>query len=380
MIAKRSLLWLFLGAALTGMTCAPQGELPQKKLASFTPVPSKVGDVVDPLPLAPTNLKDRLDAALDNVSRRDLLTTHAFWTVFHGILGLGPDVTLLDPDTDKRVKALDFICSGGSVRGLEFTPMANGVDVVTMAGSGVGQGHQDQFIAEMAQWGMPMDRKFVVKGKEYTYGDFLRHARDRVQVTGNQELSWAILIIGQYFGTDLQWTNTAGEKLKFEDVVRYELDQAIDTAACGGTHRLFGLTWAYHQHRARGGQKVGVWKDVADRIDQYKKLAHKFQNPDGAFSSNYVSKPGSSEDSQVRIATTGHVLEWLALAMTDRELTEPWVQDAANSLALMILRHRSDPIDGGALYHAVHGLLIYRTRVFHTPTPHLLVPPPPKDG
>src|SRR5260370_23299764 len=176
-------------------------------------------------------------------------------------------------------------------------------------------------MAERAQWKMPVDRMFVVAGKEYTYGDFLRHAKDRVHVAEKQELSWAILILAQYFGTDIEWTNAAKEKVKFEDVVRYELDQPIDTTACGGTHRLFGLTWAYHLHRAKSGQKVGVWKDVAEWIDHYKKLAHKFQNPDGAFSSNYVSNAGHTEDSQIRIATTGHVLEWLALALPDQGLT-----------------------------------------------------------
>jgi hypothetical protein len=379
MTGKTRLTWFFLAAAFAGVTCAPQGDLPQKK-AEVSPAVTDRGSVPMALvPGAPAGLQARIDAALDNVRRRDLLTTHAFWTVFHGILGLGPDVTLLDRDTGKRVKALDFICNGGMVRGLEFRPEADGVDVVTWTGSGVGQGHQDQFIAEMAQWNMPVDRKFVVAGKEYTYADFLRHAKDRVRVTDKQELSWAILILAQYFGTDIEWTNAAKEKVRFEDVVRYELDQPIDTAACGGTHRLFGLTWAYHLHRAKGGQKAGVWKDVAQRIDQYKKLAHKFQNPDGAFSSNYVSKPGHTEDSQQRIATTGHVLEWLALALTDQELTAPWMQEAANALALMILRHQSDPIDAGALYHAVHGLQIYEARVFHTAVPNLLMPPPPKD-
>ena len=46
-------------------------------------------------------------------------------------------------------------------------------------------------------------------------------------------------------------------------MVRYELNQPIEeNAACGGTHRLFGLTWAYFRHLERGGKTVGVWKDV----------------------------------------------------------------------------------------------------------------------
>jgi hypothetical protein len=375
---KRPLWFLPITAALASVTCAPEGDLPPTGRggapAEATPVQPRPAEPV------PAHLKGRIDAALDHVRSRDLLTTHSFWTIFHGILGLGPDATLLDPATNERVRAIDHICKGAQVRGLEFIPRADGVDVLTMAGSGIGQGHQDQFIAEMAQWGMPPHWKFAVGGKEYTFGDFLQHSKARASVTGKQELSWAVLIIGQYFGTDHRWTNAAGEELTLEDVVRYELRQPVETAACGGTHRLFGLTWVYHLHLARGGTKTGVWQEVADHIDHYKKVARKLRNADGSFSTDYLSKPGDAPDVQRRINTTGHILEWLALAMTDEELREPWVQEAANALVLMILQNRSNAIDGGSLYHATHGLYIYRTRVFGTPPPTgLLIPLPPPE-
>src|SRR5262249_41854229 len=107
----------------------------------------------------PNGLKERIELAIDQVRRRDLLTTNGFWTVFHGILGLGPRVMLLNPDTGTRVNALDYICEGGDVRGMRFIPTQDGIDVQT-GPMFVGQGHQDQFTAEMAQWGMPLDRKF----------------------------------------------------------------------------------------------------------------------------------------------------------------------------------------------------------------------------
>jgi hypothetical protein len=372
MIAKRAvLLCLLVAGAVTSITCAPHGE-PQRPATS-------PGDniAVTPTPAAvPSAFKDRIDAALAHVSQRPLLTTHSFWTVFHGILGMGLEqATLVDPETQKHVNAIDYVCKGQPIRGMVFMPMGSaGVDVQTQAGTGVGQGHQDQFVAEMSQWGMPLDRKFLIGGKEYTFADFVRYSKARTSVTANQELSWAILIISQYYGTDATWTNEAGEKVNFEDVVRYELNQPIEDAACGGTHRLFGLTWAYHLHLQKGGKKLGVWQEVADKIDLYKKQARKFQNPDRSFSTGYVSQPGNDPDKQVRIATTGHVLEWLSLALTKEELSENWVQEAANALVMMILESRTDPIDGGALYHAVHGLHIYRARVFGTPTPGLLMP------
>lgn len=375
-------------ALLLCLSCAPRDETP----------PDATVEPPKPLELAPPKLPNalqpRIDAALANVRSRDMRTTNAFWTVFHGILGLGPDVTLLDEKTGERVNALDRICTGTGIRGLVLIPTKYGLDVETQPATGVGQGHQDQFVAEMVQWGVSPDRKVVVGETAYTFADFFRHSKARTSVTKDQELSWAIVIVGTHFGTDHQWTNAFGEALKFEDVVRYELGQPIDTAACGGTHRLFGLTWAYHLHQAQEGKSVGVWKDVADKIALYKKQAREFQNRDGSFSTGYVSKaegrPEDAEDKNeekrdkkdmlaARIASTGHVLEWLALALTDAELREPWVENAASTLSVMILENQNNALDGGALYHAVHGLYIYRARAFGVAgPPGLTIPPAPK--
>jgi hypothetical protein len=201
--------------------------------------------------------------------------------------------------------------------------------------------------------------------------DFVRHSKMRASVTQKQEqkqeLSWAILVIGEYFGTDHVWTNERGEKLHFEDVVRYELIEPIDTAACGGTHRLFGLTWAFHLHRQKGGKVQGVWKDLQEKLDYHKDHAKKHRNGDGSFSTDYFKGRGDARDNETRISTTGHILEWLSLYLPDRELAEPWVQEAASALAKTILESHADPITGGSLYHAAHGLNMYHSRLFGDP-------------
>jgi hypothetical protein len=366
--------------ASLGLTCAPRDD---SKPADDKAGPGPKVDV-------PKSLKERIDAALKMVHDRYLYMDSGFWTVFHGILGMGPEsARLFDPRTGKSVKAMDYICQGGDVRGMKFTANPFGLEVKTDPGSGVAQGHEDQFIAEMAQWGMPAKRKFVVDGKDHTFQDFINCCRAYTSATQPRpglpdqvrELSWAIIIISQYFGPHHGWTNSFGEKLTLEDVLRFELDQPIaDSPVCGGTHRLFGITWAYHLHRAKDGKKEGIWKDAADRIAFYKSEARKYQNPDGSFSTKYLNGSDDKPGADLRIATTGHVFEWLALAMTDAELREPWMQQAAEALSMLILDNRRNSIDGGALYHAAHGLEIYRTRLFGPgPWPGPLIPLPPAD-
>jgi hypothetical protein len=387
----RYLMALALGAVGVAVSCAPvdpsasedgKGGHSTERVAA-PPLVNIKPPQADPGPAQPDALKTRIDAAIEQVRRRELRTDNGFWTVFHGILGLGPSVELVNPDTGKRVNALDYIASGGKLPGISFKPTPSGLDVETMPGSFVGQGHQDQFVAEMVEWGVSPDRKFVVNGNEYTFNDFVRFSKAHASVKASQELEWALVIIGTHYGTDITWKNDAGEELRYEDLVRAELDKDVDKAACGGTHLLFGLTWAYHLHLRKGGSPVGVWKDVADRIALYKQRAREQQNPDGSFSTAYFRERGNERDPQLRIGTTGHIFEWLALALSDEELREPWVQAAANALAMMFLENQDKGIDGGSMYHAVHGLLIYSARVYGADklgplAPH--VPPPPAKG
>lgn len=312
-------------------------------------------------------LRERLELAIEQVRQRQILTTNGFWTVFHGILGLGPGLSLKDPRSGNYVNALDYVLDGqfqyGPIRGMRFIPTRDGLDV-QMGPTFVGQGHQDQFIAEIGEWNVPADRKVVVFGKDYTIMDFVHESQARARVGVGQELSWTLVVVSQYVGTDAEWTNRHGEKLTFLDILRDELDASVNQAACGGTHRLYGLTWALHAHLARGGKQEGIWQEVADKLDEYKKLAHDYQNPDGSLSSNYFRGPGSTTNLQERLGSSGHILEWLAVWMTKSELEEPWVKDAAHSVAMTILDIQSDPMESGALYHATHGLVTYYHRVY----------------
>jgi hypothetical protein len=376
MTPKRFLIRLLVGlagaaACVVGITCAPVGPSPSARneqadanhadTGGETVNSYKPTNLDEPKPAG--GLRERIELAVDQIRHRELLTTHGFWTVFHGILGLGPSITLTIRDNGWKVNAVEYVCSGAPVRGMEFIPTKDGLDVRT-GPMFVGQGHQDQFIAELAQWNMPTDRKFLVHGKEYTYMDFVRHTKARASLRSGQELSWAILVLGQYLGTDITWTNNQGEKLHFEDLIRYELDQPMDNAACGGTHRLFDLAWVYYLHLNKGGKAEGVWKDVVEKTRQHHKLARQFQNADGSFSTSFFREPANEPGKQVRMNTTGHILEWLSLTLPDDELNKEWVEQGVNALTQMFFEVGDEQMEGGTLYHAVHGLLIYYARVY----------------
>lgn len=361
------------GYLLTGvlviLTLGSTGCPPAPPPVNTTPSNASTAPVANPLEV-------RMYDAIQMVASRELDPSHGFWTVFHGILGLGPELMLNDKKAGKKVKALDYIRMGGEMPGLRFDIRAQGLDVHTAAATDVffAQGHQDQFVAEMAQWGVPLTLPFKVYGKDYTFADFVNYSKFRASVTRKQELAWAILIVSEFEGSQVAWSNQFNESLTLEDMVRYEIDSPIDPdeavkigqlpLACGGTHRLFGLSWALHRHLQNGGKLTGVWKKVDDKLNSYKTTIKNIRNEDGSFSTNYLVKKGNVADIGTRMSTTGHTFEWLALACTDAELREPWMEDAASYLTKLVYDVQREPVEGGSLYHAVHGLLMYYARVF----------------
>lgn len=355
--------------------CAPIGDIneePSPAVRTATATTTHPGNA---------SLEGRLKAVIEHIQQRELTASHGFWAVIHGILANGLETRLRSP-LGQEVNAVEYICKGGRPRGLKLIPTRYGVDVETGGIQFDSQGHQDQFIGELAQCGMPIDREFIVDGERFRFEDFLKFAKARARVSADQELSWTLVALSQYYGTDFSWTNRHGEKLHFTDLVRYELNQPINDlrrAACGGTHRLFGLTWAYFIHRRKGGRNAGVWKQVAATIRAYHKRAREMQNPDGTFSTKYFFERANSRDLVQRIGSTGHIFEWLALSLPDRELTAPWVEDAANALCKLILDNRADNLESGALYHAAHGLRMYYQRRFgdESSGPPVFPQPPP---
>jgi hypothetical protein len=85
-------------------------------------------------------------------------------------------------------------------------------------------------------------------------------------------------------------------------------------------------------------------------------------------------RPASTTTRRLR----GEARRRLALVLSDAELRQQWVENAAVALTAMILNNRDQGLDGGAVYHATHGLEIYRNRIFG-PTPHPpRIPLPPR--
>jgi hypothetical protein len=320
-------------------------------------------------------LHKRLDAVIEfsrdgrHLNTRD----HAAWQVVHGALEFGRAFQI--EHEGKLVGALDYLMAGGKLRGWDLRKGDKGVVAIVEPGSKSGQGHPDQWLGYLSLCGLSPQDKLVVGGEEFTVNDLVTQAQ--WDLKEGMEATWTLMALAKFLPLDAKWKAKDGSEWTIEQMV--EMESAVDhtTRACGGTHCLFGLAVALNQYKEAGGDlTVEPWKSLNERIYGYDNpethqhedglidKARKFQQPDGSLSTQFFERPGSTANLEQRIHATGHTFEFLCEVLTDDQLKEPWVTRAALSLVDMLERTQEFSVECGALYHAVHGLDLYRARRF----------------
>jgi hypothetical protein len=331
-------------------------------------------DTIADLPapdLSTQQLADAVDRVLnDTLTQRRLNTeTQAAWQILHGVLAYGQAFPVDHGEGTSNVVA--YLQKGGSVRGfvlqsgriLDETNDRRGLIAVMQPGTKAGQGHADQWLAILAQADLTLSDTIQADGRTFTMSDFVEQVKWDVPRNLDQEYSWTLIGLTQYFPTSASWEAADGETWSIERLVELESDYALGDGPCGGTHRLIGLAMALEARRREGLPIKGVWAEAAARVQQGVLNARRYQNQDGSFSTHYVNRGGTSRDLAQNLGTTGHLVEFLAIALPDDEIQAPWVQAAVNNLCELFDKTQELDLECGALYHAAHGLVLYRNRL-----------------
>lgn len=318
----------------------------------------------------------RIDTVLAHTrdARRLDASVHGAWQVVHGILAFGRDLPILHDG--EETPALDYLLAGGFLNGWIVRPDGDGLRAIVEPGSTTGQGHPDQWIGYLSQCGvadaptarfvggLPLDTPLVVAGRRHTLAALLDRAKRDIRP--GQEATWTLMALAAYESPDHEWTAGDGSTWSIGRVVEMEADAEIFRAACGGAHRLYGLAAALDARRRAGGATASPrdgWVKAEAVLDDCIDRARRFQQEDGTFSTHAFERPGTSPDVFARLSASGHVFEVLALALDDERLAEPWVTRAAERLVELLEQTADIDVECGALYHAAHGLALYRTRI-----------------
>jgi hypothetical protein len=336
--------------------------------------------------------------AIDINSRRFLSPDlgHTPWMIQHGVMALRQDYKLRVGG--KIVSGLDYITGSNPfysgnipnplkpgaglvpVRGYWFESTAYGGRAHPYEVSFAFEGHINQTLAILSTCDLPLNHPIVVNNsqrpgvpKTITMEDMLKHAQKTVAYGNPYELAWTLWFFSNYLDPQAQWQDMHGQTWSMEQLVRSQVNAPLVVAdptkgpPCGGTHALFALACACNSYQQKHGKLEGTWLAARRTLDYYTVAAQNGQNADGSMSAGYFHTFRKRAESYGdRLKASGHMLEWLMMALPPERLEEPWVVKAINTLASDLISGQNQFLsheDTGSLYHSVHALVLYRNRV-----------------
>ena len=321
--------------------------------------PKTKTDRVEKLTAKQLKLKQDLRQTLAHYYfRPSSIDDHSPWGIMHCLIAYGVDTNIVV--RGRKLNAIGWLCWNGESYGLQLFYTQNG-ELQTRRGPGV-QGHDGQFLSMLAQSRVPRDYKLRVDGQTFTVMDLVRHEQKTCHA--GTELTFKLIGLVHYLKSDAKWKNEYGEDWSIPRLIQEELKQPVVGAACGGTHRMMGFSYAVRKREKRKEPFTGQWLRAKKYVDAYHKYTFKLQNENGTFSSNFFASRGDWGGPARRLETTGHTLEWLVYSLPKSQLDDPRVVKAVRYLNDLLWKNRQMKWGIGPKGHALHALALYDERRF----------------
>jgi hypothetical protein len=349
-------------ASITGQAAEGQTENATATTAELPVTVEVVSPKVDPLTDPKlVELKERVQKVLAYYKERRLNTRdHTAWEVMHMVVAYGVTTEIhLDGPGGERQNAMGWLCFNQMFRSGQMLTIENGKPIGVI---GVGlQGHQGQLLAYLCQGHLKRDYPMYVAGQKFTIEDLIEN--EKITCQAGTELTFKLIALAHYLPSDATWKTIDGQQWSIQRLIREEIVQPIQGAACGGTHRLMGLSYAVYKRKKEGKPLEGEFKRANKYMEDYHRYAFQLQNPDGSFSTQWLEYRDARPDLGRRLQTSGHILEWLAFSLPQEALVQADTVRAIDYLSKLLWDNRTRRWEIGPLGHGLHALAIYERRV-----------------
>ncbi len=304
-------------------------------------------------------LRDDINRCLGYfMDRPETIARRSPWAVMHAILPFGVEAEL--GAGNRRVNAIGWMCYNGVCKTQRiFQPTRAGFR--TNLGPGV-QGHEGQFLAILAQSKVAPTYPIKIGNRSYTINDLVR--LEMATCREKSELTFKLIGLSHYVDHNQRWRDNQGGNWSIEKLVAEELDQPVVGAACGGTHRLMGLTYSLLKHKQAGLPVTGHWYRAEEYLNDFVAYAFSLQNSDGSFGTEWFERRANEPNIERKVQTTGHTLEWLVYTLPDDQLGSPQILKSIEFLLGTIGAEPGRDWPIGPRGHSLRALALYNQRVF----------------
>lgn len=334
--------------------------------------PDKLDEPAPPV-LSPemVALRDNLRKALAVIAGQPLNTRdNTPGELIELSLAFGCDASVgYNVPSGKRINAIGCLCWNYPCAGYRLL-RASGGPVMARIGYGL-QAHPAQFLAVLAQSGVPADYEIRVGEYRGTVADLVEF--EKLNCRAGTDLSFTLIGLARYVDGEGSWENDLGEEWSVERLVGEELSRSTSTSDSAVTNRLMGLSFAIQRRTKQAEPIDGAFLDARRYLGKFHDFALEIQNPDGTWHPGFFAHRGTSRDTAGTLRSTGHITEWLALSLPEDRLQDPRVLRSVVYLvkALGAQRPRTNAAsmslrDLDGVMHAAHALSIYDGRVFQS--------------
>ena len=273
---------------------------------------------------------------------------------------------LLDGQSGKQINGIAALCFNYPCAGFEMLSTSQG-HLAPRIGYGY-QEHPGEFLAMLAMSRVQPNYPARTGKNTRTVADLVEAEKLGCRSGGDASLK---LIGLAYYVDDPQWKNDLGETWSLDRMVEEELAQPIVAAPEGGLNRLLGLSFAVARRAKHGQPLEGNFSRAQKFVADFQEFALKVQSTDGSWGPQFLAARSTSQDAALQLRSSGRVLEWLAMSLSDNKLEDTRVVNAVDYVTRLLSSQRyqwnaqSLPTQEiAALGHAVHALAIYDEREF----------------
>lgn len=314
-------------------------------------------------------LRDKVRRVLRRYQGRTINTRdNNCWEVMHWIIAYGVNSQLRSGGPKgPPINSIGWLCYGNRCAGQALIQLEQG-RIAAAKGPRV-QGHYGQFLAILAQSKVMKNYPMRAGSRTFTVADLIE--TEKLGCEEGIELTFKLIALSHYLDLNETWRNKAGQDWSVSKLVREEIKAPIRGAACGGTHRLMGLSYAVHQRQKRGEPIDGQFRRAEKYVRDFHAYTFAHQNSDGSFSTEWFKGRGNRTDLERRLQTTGHILEWMVYSAPPELLRDPRLVKAVDYLAGILAAQPDRAWSIGPLGHGLHALALYDERMFQQSPPPL---------
>jgi hypothetical protein len=275
-------------------------------------------------------------------------------------LALGCKTEVIDAKNNRNINGITCVCWNFACSGYEPLAVIDG-----HLAPRVGFGYQ-QCPSQMAAM---LALSHVPANYPARSGDTVRNVADIIEgekLTCTADTNMALKLVAlSTYAHEKSWKNAIGEIWSIERMVASELDRPISLSLEDSIYRWMGISAALRRFEQDGKPLSG---DL-ERAKQYEveaiKYALRTQNTNGSWG------VGTHGDFASALMTTGLMLEWLDMTLSDAQPEDAAMSRAAtcivgllNSPHYQVAMQRMPAREIAAVMHAVHALSVYDERVF----------------